>query len=651
MSDAIGTYSFLPWLRQGIANQITAGAVEGGRALMSVQVQLHGDAAEGGADANGVVNRTVALYGPGDIVGVDGRSVFRTEPMHWTTNFEPNYFAGIDFYDEDLPWRYTPAPPDGNGRIQPWLALIVLEERETNPEFAEGKDVRDKPLPYIEVADRTLFPPADQLWAWAHVHVNRSLAASASEFVSTDSNAIVGRLQAVLAENPDLAYSRLMCPRKLAANKAYHAFLVPAFESGRRAGLNLDPFADPALPAITTSAWADYAGRPEPTRYPVYYRWYFRTGGEGDFESLVRLLQPQLPDHRVGRRPIDVQHPGLNVRGVQEGRPDLGGILQLGGALKVPDADFTDPAELAEVKKYEEWATPYPQPIQQDLAKVVNLADDYAALAADAANGNAGILDPEDPTRADADPVITPPLYGMWHGLTKRLLKNRDGSDAPNATNWVHELNLDPRFRVAAGLGTKVVQDQQEKYMEAAWEQLGRVLEANRRIRHGHLALAASSMWYERHLRPQAAVDREKSLMVVAPLNKRVMFDGETVHQKIASSPLQPSITSPTFRRVVRPRARLRRRLQLSENVPFGILLDRVNKGEVSAAPPRIAPPGAQKIDDFSKAIGKPLPGDDIDKIPPSPDFVITDVGSKFLPKQGGEDSFEATRYKGGLRD
>ena len=48
----------------------------------------------------------------------------------------------------------------------------------------------------------------------------------------------------------------------------------------------------------------------------------------------------------------------------------------------------------------------------------------------------------------------------------------------------MHELNLDPRFRVAAGFGTAVVQETQEVYMNAAWEQVGDVLEANRRIRY-----------------------------------------------------------------------------------------------------------------------------------------------------------------------
>ena len=40
----------------------------------------------------------------------------------------------------------------------------------------------------------------------------------------------------------------------------------------------------------------------------------------------------------------------------------------------------------------------------------------------------------------------------------------------------VNELNLDPRYRAAAGIGTTVVQKNQEEYMEAAWQQVGKVL-------------------------------------------------------------------------------------------------------------------------------------------------------------------------------
>ena len=600
MSDSIATYSFLPWLRQGLANQIAAGGSDNGRATINVQLQLTG-AGIGAPDKIENVNRPVALFGPGDIQGIDSRAIFRTEPHNWITNFEPNYLPAIEFYDEDMAWRYTPLAPDANGRLQPWLALIVLEEREKDPEFKEGGDVRNKPLPYIEVTDMSLFPPADQLWAWAHVHVNRSLAANDTEFVSSDMNAVLSKLQAVLTENPDLAYSRILCPRKLGGNRGYHAFLMPTFESGRRGGLGLDPYTNPALPAVGTSAWEPYTDRPEATRYPYYFRWYFRTGGTGDFESLVRLLKPQKVDHRVGRRDLDVQSPGVNVRGIQEGRPDLGGILKLGGALRVPNADFTAD-EMSAAQKYENWATPYPQPIQQDIAALVNLADDYAGIAAAAANKDAGIVDADDPNQGDPDPVITPPLYGTWHAMTKRLLVERNGDPVAHRTNWVHELNLDPRFRIAAGYGTRVVQDQQEKLMEAAWSQIGRVLEANQRIRLAHLALGASTIWYDRHLQPLLAVNRQNLLLLTAPLNKRVLHEGSTVHQQLTEGLLQPAMTSAPLRRVMRPRARLMTTLPFTAQQLPGDLLAGANDGSVSAAPPKVTPLGATTIGDAAKA-------------------------------------------------
>ena len=60
-------------------------------------------------------------------------------------------------------------------RLLPWLALVVLAEGE----FDEGGGAAPgKPLPFVTVEDAALFPPADAMWAWAHVHVNRSLSAA-----------------------------------------------------------------------------------------------------------------------------------------------------------------------------------------------------------------------------------------------------------------------------------------------------------------------------------------------------------------------------------------------------------------------------------------------------------------------------------------
>jgi hypothetical protein len=598
MSHPLSTYSFLPWLRQGLANNVAATDFDANiklRATIPVQLAISGEAVSGGELSLPPILKNIQLFGPGDIVGIESRAIIRTEPRNWITNFEPNYLPCIEFYDEDFPWRYTPAAPDGaTTRLRPWIMLVVLKEGE----FAEGTNVKDKPLPFIKVTDMSLFPPAEQLWAWAHVHVNRSLAASDQEIVSTDMNAVLPKLQATLNENPDLAYSRLVCPRKLEENAAYHAFLIPVFESGRLAGLGLNP---DQSPHATFSAWAAYAAKAEPEHFPCYYRWYFRTGTVGDFEYLVRLLQPKPVDYRVGRRDMDVLHPGANLPGIDD--EHLGGILKLGGALRVP-FDTLKPEERAEVEKYENWAQPYPHKFQEALAALINLADDYAEKSVEQAHKDPDLnQDLKKEIEHDPDPLITPPLYARWHALMQRLLKDRNGANLSPNDNWVHELNLDPRFRAAAGFGTKVVQERQEDYMNAAWEQIGEVLEANRRIRAAQLAKEIAWIWHERHLKPLLAANPEKAYVLTAPVQKRVVTQGFTVYHHMNLSPAPAVNVSAPMRRVLRPRGRLMLALPFDGRVHPDNLLARINDGQVNAAPPKQAPPGVLKLEDVAKVL------------------------------------------------
>ncbi|HEU4891603.1 MAG TPA: hypothetical protein VFT47_08635 [Vicinamibacterales bacterium] len=694
MSKSLGTYSFLPWLRQGLANQIATADFDATvkvRPKISVQLEARGDKPAGGTDAASVT-RTVALFGPGDIVGIDRRAIIRVEPRDWITNFEPNYLPHIEFYDEDFPWRYTPAAPDlGKSRLRPWIALVVLMESE----FKDGADIQGRPLPFIDVSNLAAFPKADELWAWAHVHVNRTLAANDAEFVSTDMAAVIPKLENVLRENPDLAYSRIVCPRKLAPNEAYHAFLVPVFEAGRRAGLGIE-LGDVAA---TMSAW-DPGPRPEGQLFPYYHRWYFRTGQAGDFETLVRLLIPKPVNPRVGFREMDVQEPGSTVPGVDHA--NLGGILKLGGALQPPSKVPPDPPD-----KYELWDVPFPRPLQTRLAELINLPDLYLSAG-------------------DPDPIIVPPLYGRWHALTQRVLTERDGSAIAPSDNWVHRLNLDPRFRVAAGIGTRVIQDQQEKFMDAAWEQIGKVLDAQKKIWLGQFGLLISEIWYERHLLPTVGVSRQQTFLLLAPLNKRILTDGRTVHFAMDSAYVSQTMTSAALRRIIRPRGRLIRSLPFDGSRPPAGLIERVNAGEVSAAPPKVTPPGVltpeksagllaptdapPAVVDWLKRFPQ-LPGlvlllaillallllfllplavgvvaaaivlgvglylyrllkrwastlaaaeavseatqtpQAVDTLPTVPDFVISEPGSGFVPHAGGTDSVEAGRFKAALRD
>jgi hypothetical protein len=589
----LAAYSFLPWLRQGIANTIAAQDNDASvktRASIQVALELAGEAVGGGTALTQPLPQDIALYGPGDIVGIDSRAIFRTDPRPWITNYESNYLAAVEFYDEDFLWRYTPAAPDATGlRLRPWLTLIALQETE----FSEGQGVVGSPLPSITVPDPEVFPPADELWAWAHVHFNQSVAGAPSELVSPDMGAVLPRVQSIIGQNPDLAYARLLCPRRLDDNTGYHAFVIPTFETGRLAGIGQDP---KLAPHATYSAWdAAYPGRPDPTVMPIYYRWYFRTGSKGDFEYLVSLLKPQPINPQVGTRDLDVQDPGSNIAGISD--PPLGGVLRLGGALRVPDADLS-PADLQERQKFESWDQPYPHPFQKALAAFVDLPDDYAASTAQAANAASAIPGVTD----DPDPLITAPLYGRWHALTQRLLTNRDGTPADNRTNWVHKLNLDPRFRVAASFGTDVVERNAETYMDYAWEQIGDVLAANQKIRHLQLATEVSAALYGRHLTPLAGVDAERAFSLSAPVAGRLMLGRATIAFTQSGSLLPPTLTSTAMRRVLRPGGRLMRALPFDATATPRNLLARANAGTVSAAPPKAVPPAIPTVDQAAGA-------------------------------------------------
>ena len=425
----------------------------------------------------------------------------KKEPRDQLTNFESNYFPYIEFYEEDFPWRYTPAVPDETAhRLRPWLALVVLTEEE----FDDAALAPGQPLAAFSLAAavESVFAPADQLWAWAHVHVNADLGADAGHRPRRR-----GRLSARgrLAERRPRV---LPAPLPAGPRAGHRLPRLPRAELRERAagGARPGPGTRPAF--ATQSAWA--SRRPAAGAvYPYYHRWYFRTGASATSSTSSGCSSHGRPTLRVGRRDMDVQRPGSNLTGIEI--PELGGVLRLGGALQVPAEALTDDEE-AEAERFEEWDTPFPHPFQSDLADLVNLAADYQGAA-------------DDP-----DPLVTPPIYGRWHALVRA---DRPEARRVPATRWRrpthrlgHEANLDPRFRVAAGYGTRVLQEHQEDYMDAAWAQVGDVLAANRRIRLARTALSASSVWYSSHLLPLRDLSAERALMVTAPLYRRVVSEG-----------------------------------------------------------------------------------------------------------------------------
>ena len=336
MSDTLAHYSFIPWFRQGIAVKIqeedvyAADGQDGTadeRARLQVELFVEDTAKEGGALGENVVRKEVAIYGPGDVIGISNRAVIRTEPKAGISNYEANNLVYIEFYEEDFPWRYTPVNPDEGAtltarRLRPWLTLIVLKDGE----FTLNK--KNEGISSITVTQIIIdagFPDPKEIWAWAHVQINRQLP-------STGGAALINDVTTELDTDPDMGISHLICPRKLQKNTPYNAFLIPTFETGRIGGIAQETTGIKAQ----QPAWrlTPPGGTPaeDNIEFPFYYHWRFHTGEYGDFESLVSILEPIVTDPENGKMPMDVQAPGFGLDGMAE-QPTIG----FEGALKPPN--------------------------------------------------------------------------------------------------------------------------------------------------------------------------------------------------------------------------------------------------------------------------------------------------------------------------
>ncbi len=191
---------------------------------------------------------------------------------------------------------------------------------------------------------------------------------------------------------------------------------------------------------------------------------------------------------------MDVLAPGAGLPPIER----FGGVLRLGGALRAPLLTLDEDA-LDEYRAHEAWGDPYPHPFQTALATLVNLADDYGSRRRTppmraprrSPRGRRGDSRPHWRRRTRTR-CIVPPSTGA--GTRHPPARPADAPGIPPEDEpWVHELNLDPRHRVAAGIGTQVVQPDQEDFMEAAWQQVGEVLEGNRKIRRAQVAKPVST--------------------------------------------------------------------------------------------------------------------------------------------------------------
>ena len=125
--------------------------------------------------------------------------------------------------------------------------------------------------------------------------------------------------------------------------------------------------------------------------------------------------------------------------------------------------------------------------------------------------------------------------------------------------------------------------------MQAAWEQVGKIVEANNKIRFAQLAKEVSAKFYSKHVLP---LNTDKAFTFTAPVQKRIIYKDLTAYKQIQQSIVPPAAVTGTFRSITRPRGKTMKKLIFnSESTPYNIV-NRINEGKVIIAPQRVDPAG-----------------------------------------------------------
>jgi hypothetical protein len=498
-------YRFVPWARRGLVRAITTPDTLGIAARPSINLGLTIAADhDGQATAPVTGNVGLRLFGPCDVVGIDTRLILRTDPKPHVTAFEPNYLAVIDFDPPDFPWMFTPAQAQAQ-RLRPWLVLLVFDRAHVRlPTMTPGA-----PLPRVTVPQAVAseeLPDLDESWMWAH--------AQAASTVATEA-----QLEAELMQKPERNVSRLLSPRRLKPSRNYFACLVPAFEVGRRRGLDL-PLADAAdAPLQLEPAWASpFAGE---VVLPVYFHWEFSTGPEGDFEALARRI----------KTPRDLDGPDSAFS--TEQRNEIKARLQTLGTVPMSvDADRLLAVDAQPVTQLYEGAL-----TSVTFNSAASASNDVASRLQTIVNAPQTLL--ANAAAAERAPTVAPPIYGAWHARQHVV----------NATKgrWLNDLNRDPRFRAAAGKGTEVVRANQEAFMDACWGQIGEVLRTERALARAALAKEVQRTLHDKLKR----LPDDRFFAIAGPAASRIRLGAdETVLARIRSTSVPNAIADPGLRRL-----------------------------------------------------------------------------------------------------
>lgn len=309
---------------------------------------------------------------------------------------------------------------------------------------------------------------------------------------------------AAAAETPDgSVLARMICPRRLQANTRYRAALVLAW---RAQGTGMEP------------AWLAQDSGDATLR--CYDTWTFTTGDVSSFEELCDRLGPVTGGSaEFGINPMDLGNAGL---------PGIWDDIRA-----EPRADYSGAISSVDAKPKTE-----PEVIEAFKTSLGELFDATATR--------------REATASGPDPIVSIPLYGSFAAGTTTV---------PDA-GWLAQVNKSPNRRAAAGIGADLVRIHQERFVAAAWDQLGAVAETNRLLGRAVLRREVAQSWKTRAM----ALDPEQLAGVLRPQTtflkaKQGPLQSTPMRQAIARSTLPTAVTSPALARIMRPSFTVRKSL------------------------------------------------------------------------------------------
>src|SRR5262249_30178543 len=148
--------------------------------------------------------------------------------------------------------------------------------------------------------------------------------------------------------------------------------------------------------------------------------------------------------------------------------------------------------------------------------------------------------------------------------------------------------------RVAAAVGTRVVQEQQEQLMASAWEQLGEIEKVNQRLRQAQLSRAVNAVYHAKNF---SRFSGETFLKIIGSAHSSVVLSGRPPNrpppappvktlltQKLAATYVPSNAVSAPLRRMARPRGAINQPYARSGAAGVGSLITHFNRVNIQGA-------------------------------------------------------------------